>query len=144
MLTPRRGGWHEVCSEQPGSMNYETIDRDGLRRIIDEERLDNGDPEEGVALVNVLGADMFEQKHIPLSINIPADELDGFERRFSKDKRIIVYCASKDCDASPRAAKALAKRGFSRVFDYVGGMDDWERANQPVAGRQAVPGAAPS
>ncbi len=30
--------------------------------------------------------------HIPGSINIPQGNEDEFERRFAKDKEIIVYC----------------------------------------------------
>lgn len=125
-------------------MQYQTIDRNELKRMMARQLLDNGDPEEGMALVNVLDADMHEQKHIPNSINIPVDELDRFEKRFSRAKDIVVYCASEDCDASPRAARALSEKGFVRVFDYEGGIEDWEKGNQPIAGRQATPGDVPS
>ncbi len=125
-------------------MQYQSINRQQLERMMADERVDNGDSKEGVALVNVLGGDMFEMKHIPHSINIPVDEIDRFEKRFDKDKDIVVYCASKDCDASPRAAEALSERGFSNVYDYEGGVADWEQARQPLAGRMATPGEVPS
>lgn len=89
------------------------------------------------------GTDLAEMKD-PNSINIPVDELDRFENRFDKDKEIVVYCASTDCDASPRAAKALAERGFSNVFDYEGGIADWEKGHQPIAGQASTPGRTPS
>jgi rhodanese-related sulfurtransferase len=91
-----------------------------------------------------LSSDQFDQKHIPNSINIPATEMDQFEDRFGKEKDIIVYCASRDCDASPRAAEALSERGFSHVFDYEGGMADWENGNQPMAGKAALANRTPS
>lgn len=125
-------------------MRFETIDRAELEQKITARKIDNRDPKEGVALVNVLGAEQFDRKHIPSSINIPIDELDQFEERFSKDKDIIVYCASHDCDASPRAAEALTDRGFRNVSDYGGGMADWEKGHQPVAGRESTPNRTPS
>lgn len=123
-------------------MTFETIDRTDLEQKISGNEIDNRDPVAGIALVNVLSAEMFDRKHIPSSINIPVDDLDQFERRFTKDKDIVVYCASEDCDASPRAAEALTARGFHNVSDYAGGMADWEVANQPVAGRESTPSQA--
>ena len=44
----------------------------------------------------------------------------------------MVYCTSKECTASPRAAKKLDKDGFSNVYDYEVGMTGWAAANLPV------------
>ncbi len=38
---------------------------------------------------------------------------------------VIVYCAAGG--RSPRAAAAMVKLGFTQVFDYAGGMNDWKR-----------------
>ena len=116
-------------------MTYETIDRTELRQKLSSRVLDNTDPEYGLALVNVLSPDVFDEMHIPSSVNIPMSELDQFERRYNKDKDIVVYSASLECDASERAARALSERGFRNVYDYEGGMADWERANQSTTGR---------
>jgi rhodanese-related sulfurtransferase len=118
-------------------MNFDTIDRQRLNQKLSSSVLDNDDPESGLALVNVLGKDVFDEKHIPNSVNIPLSEIDQFERRFGKEKDIIVYCASSTCDASRRAATALSQRGFSNVSAYEGGLADWEEAHQPIEGRAA-------
>ncbi|MFH0343068.1 MAG: rhodanese-like domain-containing protein [Chromatiales bacterium] len=60
--------------------------------------------------------------HIPGSINIPHGNEGVFERRFAKDKEIIVYCGSPDCPASENVAAALVTRGFRRVYHYAGGL----------------------
>ena len=119
-------------------MHFESIDRKRLNQKLSSHVLDNLDPESGLALVNVLTPDVFDEKHIPNSVNIPLSEIDQFERRFSKDKDIIVYCASSDCDASRRAASALRQRGFSHVAAYEGGIADWEQAHQPIEGRSVA------
>jgi rhodanese-related sulfurtransferase len=125
-------------------MDFQTIDRTELERKLSSYRVDNRDRETGLALVNVLEPEMFDEKHIPNYVNIPGDNVDQFEQRFSKDKNIVVYCASKECDASPRAAQALAERGFRHVFDYEGGVADWEKGSQPLAGRAATANSTPS
>jgi rhodanese-related sulfurtransferase len=107
-----------------------------------ETTLGAGPPEnetrrEGYALVNVLDPEQFRDQHIPHSINIPSDRLDEFERRFEKDKKIVVYCASAECPASEEVANALVERGFEQVYDFEGGLDDWRAGRNPVEGRQA-------
>jgi len=89
------------------------------------------DAKEDFVLVNVLSKDSFEAKHIPTSISIPVDEI---ENRSStelpdKNKEIVVYCASTDCHASPKAAKKLEELGYIHVVDYEAGVAGWQDAN---------------
>lgn len=42
-----------------------------------------------------------------------------------KQRKIVVYCANHDCDASDKAADRLEKAGFKNVYDYAGGTEDW-------------------
>lgn len=84
---------------------------------------------EDFVLINVLPRDEFLKQHIRTSVNIPVTE-DNFTELVekvagSKDRKIVVYCASFDCDASPKAAKMLEEAGFTQVFDYEGGAKDW-------------------
>jgi rhodanese-related sulfurtransferase len=101
---------------------FSTIDRDDLEERIEAHSLNNQDRHRGFALVNVLGEGAFAMAHIPGSINIPHGKEDVFERRFAKDKEIIVYCASPDCPTSDNVAAVLVTRGFRRVYDYAGGQ----------------------
>jgi rhodanese-related sulfurtransferase len=77
----------------------------------------------------VLPRDEFNEKHIRTSINIPVDSDDFAEKVESvagrKDRKIVVYCANFDCDASPKAAEKLEAAGFDKVYDYEGGTEDW-------------------
>jgi len=82
-------------------------------------------------LVEVLPPDEYEKGHLPSAINVPLGE--QFEETFSlvvpdKDSPVVVYCASKACDASPKAAKRLEKMGYGNVMDYSGGKKDWSDA----------------
>jgi rhodanese-related sulfurtransferase len=104
-----------------------TLTKEELKKIIDDD--------EDFELVNVLGKEAFEKAHILGSKNIPVDD-ERFEQKFSeiadKDTKIVVYCASFDCEASPKAAEKLEKSGYTNVYDYEGGMKDWKEAGYPV------------
>ncbi|MGH8588187.1 MAG: rhodanese-like domain-containing protein [Gammaproteobacteria bacterium] len=117
---------------------FSTIDRDDLERRIAAHTLNNQDRHRGFALVNVLGEGAFAMAHIPGSINIPQGNEDVFERRFAKDKEIIVYCASPDCPASDDVAAALVSRGFRKVYDYAGGLSDWQQGGYPMASSPSI------
>jgi len=106
---------------------YARITREQLAKKLRDTSPDNEGRDNGFALVNVLGREAFEREHIPGSINVPKDELSVLEQKFDTGKEVIVYCASPECDASPRVAEALTRRGFRRVVDYEGGLSDWKQ-----------------
>lgn len=98
------------------------------------------DAGDDVAVINVLDADHYEREHIPDTRNIPLAD-DDFVSRVEhaigdRARPVVVYCASHECDASPRAAVKLEKAGFTNVIDYAGGMKAWREAGLPVEGRQ--------
>ena len=89
-----------------------------------------------LAVINVLPEDDFRKEHIPKTKNVPLG-LDDFEERVekiagSREKPVVVYCASVDCEASPKAAKKLEEAGFSKVYDYEDGMRGWKEAGLRV------------
>lgn len=112
----------------------DTISEDTLLNRLKLEPADNEDASKGFALVNVLGKEQFAKEHIPNSINIPKGQEDEFEKRFERDKEIIVYCASPECDASPSVAKDLQQRGFKHVRDFEGGITSWKDVGGSVEG----------
>lgn len=100
----------------------QTIDRDGLKRM------NEGDHEDFV-LVNVLPRRAFNEAHIRTSVNVPVED-DDFAAQVerlagTRDRKVVVYCADRACRASRRAAEALEAAGFTRVYDYAGGTEDW-------------------
>jgi rhodanese-related sulfurtransferase len=91
---------------------------------------------DAVAILNVLGPDKFRQQHIPGSENIPVSESNFTEEVArsvgGRDKPVVVYCADESCNASEKAAQALDDAGFETVYDFVGGMQAWQEAGEPV------------
>jgi rhodanese-related sulfurtransferase len=87
-------------------------------------------------LINVLPEEDFRKAHIPGSINIPVADKNFLARveteAGSRDRKIVVYCANKECSASPKAAKMLEASGFTNVFDYQGGVREWQDKGRPL------------
>jgi rhodanese-related sulfurtransferase len=49
-----------------------------------------------------------------------------------KDYPVVVYCADEGCSSSERAAEKLDQAGFTSVFDYSGGAQEWREAGEHV------------
>jgi rhodanese-related sulfurtransferase len=106
----------------------QTLTHEQLKAMLDRH--------DDLVLINVLGQEPFEQAHIPGSYNIPVGERDFVERVEdtvgNKHSKVVVYCASFECNASPTAARKLEQAGFSQVYDFEGGTKDWREAGYPL------------
>jgi phage shock protein E len=77
----------------------------------------------GAQLVDVRSAEEFAEEHVEGARNLPVDELDAKLGTLSKDKPVVVYCASGA--RSEAAARILARAGFDARD--LGGMSNWKR-----------------
>ncbi len=57
-------------------------------------------------------------------ININSADFETRIAELDKTKPVILYCAAGS--RSARAAAILSQMGFKTVFDYSGGMSDWQ------------------
>ncbi|HNG89871.1 MAG TPA: rhodanese-like domain-containing protein, partial [Saprospiraceae bacterium] len=57
-------------------------------------------------------------------INFNAPDFSTQVGRLDKKKPVIVYCAAGG--RSPRAAQQMKQAGFKTIYDYTGGMNDWQ------------------
>ena len=80
-----------------------------------------------ITLINTLEAESFEKTKIPGAINDPLESVDFVARvekaAGGKDRPIVVYCASPQCDSSEKGARKLETAGFTAVSRYVGGAE---------------------
>lgn len=107
-----------------------------MKIITAEELKKKIDANEDFILIDVLGKESFDAKHIPKSINIPSTEI-GIRSKNElpdKNKEIVVYCASRECEASPNAAKKLEKLGYKNVVDFEDGLAGWQEAGYEFEG----------
>lgn len=85
------------------------------------------------AVVNVLAAEDYEEKHIPGTTNIPYDEVEQrFAEEFDRSDDITVDCLDESCQASPETAATLEDMGFENVRDYEEGIVGWKDRGHEV------------
>jgi rhodanese-related sulfurtransferase len=110
-------------------MIMKTVDASGLKRLLDGNEV--------VLLVNTLKGESFEKTRIPGAVNIPLEDEDFVarvaEQAGGKDKPVVVYCASQECNSSEKAAEKLEKAGFTAVTDFAGGFEAWQENSEAVS-----------
>jgi len=81
-------------------------------------------------LIDVRSASEWASGHPPKAIHIPLGDIANRMRDIPGNKPVVVVCASGNRSAI--AATALAKKGFSPVFNFSGGMGAWRGAGLPI------------
>lgn len=102
----------------------QTIDREQLKQWMDEKR--------DFALIEALPQAEFRRAHLPGAMNVPTQD-EAFEDKAEeavpdKSQPVVVYCANKECPASPQAGHKLEHMGYEKVYDYEAGKEDWQEA----------------
>ncbi|MFZ1852947.1 MAG: rhodanese-like domain-containing protein [Nitrosomonas sp.] len=90
---------------------------------------------ENALIVDVRDDSEYASGHLPNSKHIPTERM---EERWSelekyKDKPIVVIY--RGGVRSTNASSILKKNGFSKIFNLIGGIDAWKRANLPIVKR---------
>ncbi|MBX3389029.1 MAG: hypothetical protein KF691_06190 [Phycisphaeraceae bacterium] len=79
--------------------------------------------------------DSFESAHIPGAINSSLATFDGekgIDPRIAQFESIVVYGQNAGDKSVAAVAKRMLKIGYSDVFAYSGGLDEWSRSRLPV------------
>lgn len=101
---------------------------------------------QGVPLFDVRPLAHYREAHIPGAVNVPYrmnspkevdydDSVDGFDlSRLPKDRNapMIFQCNGAECWYSYKAARYMAKRGFTKVYWFRTGLPAWKAAGYPV------------
>lgn len=78
----------------------------------------------------------FAELHIAKAINLPLEKLSDLPTTdilgWPRDRRILVYCAKKQCNSALKVAKYLQTLGFRRVMAFLGGFQAWDEAGYEV------------
>jgi hydroxyacylglutathione hydrolase len=103
----------------------------GLYSVNDlHEKLKEGE----LFVLDVREKEEYAQGHIPGALNIYVGELEKRVPEVPSDRSIVCACSTGK--RSGLAASILAREGFKRVFNLVGGMTAWkERGNLTRSGR---------
>ena len=77
-------------------------------------------------------ADDYAELHIPKAVNLPLDKISDIKDTgilgLPRDRRIVVYCAKKQCQAALKEAKHLQSLGFTKVMAFLEGFQGWDEA----------------
>lgn len=105
-----------------------------LTLISKEKLFEMMENKEKFKLVEVLDEESYAKGHLPFAVSIPVNKLEEKAAELLPDKNetIVVYCSSFICTASTGAARKLQQMGYTNVFDYKGGKEDWEKAGLPL------------
>lgn len=100
------------------------------------------DADEDFLLVNSLPAENFAKTKLPGAVNVAEQDADFAERvekkAGGKEKTVVVYCASMQCNSSANAAEKLDKAGFTDVYDFEAGAEGWHQVfKEKEGGRKA-------
>lgn len=75
-------------------------------------------------ILDVRSTEDFAKGFIPCAVNIPLADLSAKLATLPKDKTIVTYCGNSVCSLAPKAALALAEKGFT-VMQLSGGFATW-------------------
>lgn len=80
---------------------------------------------EGIKVIDIRTPFEYEKGHIEGAFHHNFLSLD-FVKSLApyKEEPLIIYCASGG--RSQRASAQLLEAGFSKVYDYTGGFEDWK------------------
>ncbi len=105
-----------------------------ISKINKEEILGLMDKSQPMVLVEALPIKYFNEAHLPGAVQIDYTEVTEKAPSLltNKCKKIVVYCASSDCENSTKAATTLDKLGYENVFIYKEGKKEWIDSGLPI------------
>lgn len=85
-----------------------------------------------VQIIDARSAEMFAGGHIGKSINIYPlvdDKNEYFKQitQLPREKTFVIYCDGGNCDLSHHVYTDLKNFGFTKVFIYQGGWEEWSK-----------------
>jgi rhodanese-related sulfurtransferase len=81
-------------------------------------------------LIDVRSRAAWDQGHVPGALHLPVAELEARLAELpppQADPELVVYCWGPACNGSTRGALTLARAGYRRVQEMMGGFEYWAR-----------------
>lgn len=89
---------------------------------------------ENLLFVDARNKSDYDYSHIKNAINLPLYQFEEYYNTLAgtdKNQPFVVYCNGPDCDMSDILAKKLFDLGYGKIFIFVGGWEEWEKAKYP-------------
>ena len=103
-----------------------------IREITTQELVEKLNSSDQFKLVMTYHEWAFRSKHIPGSLNIHSE--DSAAGLINPSDEIVVYCVNKQCIASVTAYHILENMGFTNLWRYAGGLEEWESKGLTLEG----------
>jgi rhodanese-related sulfurtransferase len=110
------------AASKPSFSDDNKVTVDEVKKMIDEK--------EDVFLLDVRTVGEYKMSHIKGTYRVHVDDVSKRLKDIPKDKDVIVLCAVGGRSAV--ATERLLNNGYTRVFDMLGGMREWEKKGYPV------------
>jgi rhodanese-related sulfurtransferase len=109
------------------SQDYRTIHTEALSRVVR-----SANPT--VVIIDARNRKTDDGKRIPSAKAIPFDAPNGNITANLPDKQvmIIVYCANAQCNESNVLVDRLIRMGYTNVWKYPEGIEEWEKSGKKV------------
>ena len=124
-------GWsHRTKAERLQSEVGGGLRRTGFARIALAD-LSRELAEGRITLIDARPPLFFRAGHLPGALNLPRE---GFQAAYgthrgvldaAKEKRVVVYCQGSSCEDSELVAAALRVQGFTDLWIFAGGWNEW-------------------
>lgn len=127
---------HEKALRNPDSMAQlypgteehvmRVINLTQFKRLLDENR---------AIVIDARDKESFAAGHIRTAWNVPGLEVDQYFEKFvtlPRDTLIMIYCSNPECHLSRIVGDFLNVMGFSNLYHYDGGWDEWSERKMPV------------
>lgn len=90
---------------------------------------------ENAVIVDVRDDSEYANGHLPNSKHIPAEKMEERWNELEKYKDKPIVMIYRGGVRSSSASTLLKKNGFLQIFNLMGGIDAWKRANLPIVKR---------
>jgi rhodanese-related sulfurtransferase len=84
-------------------------------------------------LVDARPREQYAAAHIPGAISLPLIEIPQYAGSLDKGRMIVTYCGNYNCPISTKAAEQLVSLGYTNVYDYKGGIKEWQEMGHATA-----------
>ena len=122
---------HEKALRNPDSMAQLYADhKEHLMRVINLSQFKRMLGEKRPIVIDARDREAYDDGHIGAAWNVPALEVDQYFEKFvtlPRDTLILVYCNNPECHLSRMVGDFLQVMGFSNIYHYDGGWDEWEK-----------------
>lgn len=105
-----------------------------VKQISRDEVKQHLDREDQIILVEALPEKYYNDSHLPGAIQMDHLEVNDKASSLLVDKEsiVVVYCANTECQNSTKVARALDGLGYTNVYEYAEGKQDWLEAGFPI------------